>query len=569
MSDIINTFLVIGLIYSEGHVYFNWGAFIREFMYNFFHVLILPIILWNEGISGAKSRLYWPCTWGFYGYLSMVQVLGFFYINILYFGFIVEYEKASRYSLAVFVYNILYLSRIAVVAIKWAYLPPQIFTMMRRKPLTEEQFSMIHLLSGWVNHENKTGLAREIGQCCARLELDINKLKFAFRDERRQKLKSDNLCLRRRCATYVTYGNLLIPYIVFCASKQLYKSNKKLRLFAMVASPFICMCPLAARVVEFDNIHDFKEDVSIWGMLWFFLCWLNMSQNLMTLIQFCSVIALDFKRRYQFVRFSTRLIELKRDAFAGLMSKDYKPHLFPNCAKTKQGRKMLESAVIQTLDLSDAETMYNWNLIRTFFLDFGLRFLKREEAVLGYFTLSMLFIIAFYFTIVSTAVLQPNYWDITFIITSSVSVLTPAFGALRFATRINQKVSEQRSILADKRLRLENEKASVDENTVREMNTMRGMMNMANMMGSDDEENEDNEQDLTTQIEATAASIGRASLMLEKIIKLLEVDKFTIKLLGYPIDTTVTGIIAAIVGAVGFLVARLVLGDELEGLPDT
>ena len=555
------------MIYSEGHVYFNWGAFIREYLYNFFNILILPIILWNEGISGAKSRVYWPCTWGYYGWITLLQVIGFFYINILYFGFVISYEKASRYSLAIFVYDILYLSRIAVIAIKWAYLPPQLFSMMRRKPLTQEQFAMIHLLTGWVNHENKTGLAREIGQCCARLELDINKLKFAFRDERRQRLKSDHLSLRRRCSTYVTYGNLLIPYIVFCASRHISKSTKALSIFATISSPIICICPLVARIVEFNTFKDFQETVSYLGMIWFLLVWLNMLQNLSILIKFCCVIALDFKRRYQFVRFSTRLIELKKNAFDGFYAKDYKPHLFPNCGNTEEGKQMLDDAMIQTLDLSDAETMYNWSLLRAFFLDFGLRFLKREEAILGYFTLSMLFIIAFYFTIVSVDVLQPNYWDIAFVVASGISVLTPAFGALRFATRINQKVAEQRNILADKRLRLEHERATVDEKTIREINTIR---QLSGAVPSDDDNDTDNDQQsINQQIEATATSIARAGLMLERIVKLLEVDKFTIKLLGYSIDTTVTGIIAAIVGTVGFLVARTVLGDRLEGLPDT
>ena len=39
---------------------------------------------------------------------------------------------------------------------------------------------MIHLLGGWIG-VHSAGLAREIGQCCARLELDINKLVFKFK----------------------------------------------------------------------------------------------------------------------------------------------------------------------------------------------------------------------------------------------------------------------------------------------------------------------------------------------------------------------------------------------------
>ena len=558
------------IINSEGHVFFNWGAFFREYIYNFFNAFLLPIMLWNEGKSGVQSRLYWPCEWkNWYGWMSLGQVISFFYINILYVLFVQyqDHQVSNNYLLTVIVYDIVYLTRIGIIAIKWAYLPPQIFPMMRKKRLSTDQFAMIHLLSGWVSHENKTGLAREIGQCCARLELDINKLKFAFRDERRQKMKSDNLCLRRRCSTYETYGNLLIPYIVFCASRAVSKWTKSFQYFAFISSPIICICPLAARIVEFPSFIEFKNAVGIYGIIWYIFCWMFMVQNLMTLILFCSVIALDFKRRYQFVRFSTRLIELKKNAFDGFIKSDYKHHLFPHNTNTKQDKQMLESAVIQTLDLSDAETMYNWSQLRAFFLDFGLRFLRREEAILGWSTLSILFIVGFYFTCLYAEIITPNYWEVAFVILSSTSVLFPAFSAIRYATRINQKVSEQRSILADKRLRLEKERSSVDEETIRQINTIRNIQSV--LESEDDDDRLDDDASVNQQIEATAASIGRASLMLEKIVKLLEVDRFRIRLLGYSIDTTVTGIIAAVVGTVGFLVARLVLGSEVEGLPDT
>ena len=41
---------------------------------------------------------------------------------------------------------------------------------------------MIHLLGGWIGIHS-VGIAREIGQCCARLEMDINKLVFKFKDD--------------------------------------------------------------------------------------------------------------------------------------------------------------------------------------------------------------------------------------------------------------------------------------------------------------------------------------------------------------------------------------------------
>ncbi len=540
-------------MHSEGHVYFNWSAFIREFLYNFFNLFALPIILYCENKSGAESRYYWPANWGLFGLISFFQVVAYFYIN----GVYAAYHNADvSYSLVILVYNVIYISRISVIAIKWAYLPPQIFVMMRKKKLTQQQLQMIHLLSGWVGRQNKTGLAREIGQCCARLELDINKLKLCFRDERKQQLKSNNLCLRRTASTYVTYGNLLIPYVVFCASRYVVKWANVWKYTAIITSPLICSLPLIARIVQFNNLQHFMQYISMYGAVWYVAFLIFTSINLTTLVSFAAVIALDFKRRYQFVRFSTRLIELKKDAFGGFVNyTNYKQHLFPEYVVTEEGKKELKRSEIQTLDLSDAETMYNWSLLRAFFLDFGLRFLRREEAILGYFTLSIVVIVVSYLTLLYLQIIEANYWESSFVVMSSFAVLTPAFAALRYATRINQKVAEQRSILADKRLRLENEKTN--------------MINNMNKLNVDMCGDEDDNMDISQHIEASATSIGRASVMLEKIMKMLEVDRFRIRLLGYPIDTTVTGIIAAIVGTIGFLVARLLLGSKVQGLPDT
>ena len=386
---------------------------------------------------------------------------------------------------------------------------------------------------------------------------DINALKFVFRNEQTQRTKSLQLCLRRKSGTYTTYGNLLIPYVVFCASRHVARWSKVIKYFACLMSPITCSFPIIARLLEFESFAEFVDEVGMYqtGVVWYFICFISMTYNLMLLIEFCCVVALDFKRRYQFVRFSTRLIELNKNAFEGFVNyTDYKEHLFPNCAATKQGRKALKSSIIQTLDLSDAETMYNWSKLRAFFLDFGLRFLRREEAILGYFVLSIFLIVAFYFTMLYLEMTAINLMETAFVIMSSLAVLSPAFIALRYATKINEKVNEQRHILADKRLRLENERSLIliDDNGQKKVL-------------SEDQNEDDNDH----QIErATPASIGRASVMLEKIMKIMEVDRFRIRLLGYPIDTTVTGIVAFVVGAIGFLVARLILQDRAEGIPD-
>ena len=222
---------------------------------------------------------------------------------------------------------------------------------------------------------------------------------------------------------------------------------------------------------------------------------------------------------------------------------------------TAEKRRALDDAVIETLDLSDATTMYNWSLLRAFFLDFGLRFLKREEAVLGFFVLSMLIIMGYYCSIVY---FDPDFfdpWDAAFICCSSCAVLYPALSALRMATRINLKMQQQKTILADKRLRLENEKGKVDAEYVRATRERLRTLSV-----------EESAEQMQRQIERTEEGLKKGSEMLAAIVALLDADKFRIRMLGYEIDTTVTGIIAAVVAAVGYTVARLLLGSKGEGL---
>ena len=105
------------------------------------HVYGLPLIWYFEGKSGVQSRQYYPPEWGLNGWLAFFQATTFWFVN---FGYAYPWPDASPQikfsnSLLVLVFNVLYASRITVVAIKWAYLPKSIFPLMRRKPLTAEQ----------------------------------------------------------------------------------------------------------------------------------------------------------------------------------------------------------------------------------------------------------------------------------------------------------------------------------------------------------------------------------------------------------------------------------------------
>lgn len=283
------------------------------------------MVWYFEGKSGVQSRRYYPFEWGFNDWLMLFHVATWWFVNINYvlpWPNVTAKIKFSN-SLLVLVFNVLYMARITVVAIKWAYLPESIFPLMRRRPLTPEQYKMIHFLTGWVSHKNQTGLAREIGQSMARLEIDINKMEFKFRDEHHQpnivSKRSTKLSLRR-CETYTTYGNLLVPYLVFCASRFVANRSKWIGKMSLIVSPIIACLPIVARSMwGFESWNEYISVVTVYGPFWYFGIFFNNSLNLAICVMFCSVIELDFKRRYAFTRFCTRLIELKKSAFKGMV----------------------------------------------------------------------------------------------------------------------------------------------------------------------------------------------------------------------------------------------------------
>ena len=103
---------------------------------------------------------------------------------------------------------------------------------------------MISFFGGWISTLN-TSIAREIGQCCARLELDINKLIFKFKHipiEEKSRLSRYQLIpvhsLRLGKQTFTTYGNLLIPYIIYTSMCE--RKNKVLNMRSK--SKFYTLC---------------------------------------------------------------------------------------------------------------------------------------------------------------------------------------------------------------------------------------------------------------------------------------------------------------------------------------
>ena len=120
-------------------VEFDWTAFAREFCYNYFHWLILPLIIYNEGWTGARSRVYYGFDFGKrYVIQSGIVNLLIWICNIVYFAAFSK-KLQREYLLDLFMFNAFHIARVMVIAIKWGYLPSAIFEVMRQQVLTQEQ----------------------------------------------------------------------------------------------------------------------------------------------------------------------------------------------------------------------------------------------------------------------------------------------------------------------------------------------------------------------------------------------------------------------------------------------
>ena len=432
---------------------------------------------------------------------------------------------------------------------------------------------MIHLLGGWIG-VHSAGLAREIGQCCARLELDINKLTFKFKDDREiidHKYNTDrmeslknlqnknknkknskhnfNQCDVLFCSkrdTFITYGNLLIPYIVFISSNYMKFFVSRFRTFARLYTPFVLSLSVIGYGVEYNYETYPALEIYFLIMSDFIIVY-----TLYSLILFASVIAFDFRRRYYSIYWLTKLLQPGKYAFYEKVRdptfQDGKlrpePHLFPN--DWLHNYDVLINCKLETLDLTDATTIYNWSRLRAFFLDFGLRFLRREEAILSVFACQMLLLCLFYFSMLYFEIIEPSIWSILSVFFAAFGVFVPCFISLRFAEQINHKLRQQRSILADKRLRIAHEMYHLDE-----------LEN--NESGNGNKNWYKTNKKLSKQM---FENLTKASEMMTQVIRLLEYEKFRIRVLGYEIDTTVTGIFAFVLGSVGFACARLLTSE--------
>ncbi|ETO29967.1 hypothetical protein RFI_07149 [Reticulomyxa filosa] len=418
---------------------------------------------------------------------------------------------------------------------------------MRKQVLTKEQFAMIHLLGGWIG-VNPSGLAREIGQSCARLELDINKLqfKFALADKFHQRSRSSTICGQRKI--YSTWGNLLIPYIIYTNSISLKKYAKLVVLTSLVGSISVAILPVLKRCLVFrDKSYSgfeimflilftmvlFQNAQTLFLLSWkykyisffFFFCkYKCLKDFIIKKKRFGNVIALDFRRRYDLVRLTTRLIRPGKDPFNTEYMRDtYRQHLFP--IEYHEQDPALTSSSLHSLEFSCHDTVYNWSLLRSFFLDFGLHFLRREEGDLAVLVLTMAMLYGTYFVLVFSDGIGPRsqVFDGTFVLALGVFLMLPALFSLGYADKVNSKLDEQRYFLAETMLKLKNE-----------------------------------ELNHKSEYGCSQNSIRRSTILMEKIIDMLNSDKFRIRFLGYNVDTTTTGVIATVIGSVGFGVGRVV-----------
>ena len=332
-------------------------------------------------------------------------------------------------------------------------------------------------------------------------------------------------------------GNLLIPYIVYVSSCVVKIKTKKLNTLTNIYVPVVIGLSIMSRVpaiIRLINEEKMKYNGETFAEWFFLICFTWIAAfSLRSLILFCSVVAADFRRRYYLVRFLTKLLQPGRHAFHKYFRTlengqlIHPPHLFPN--DWEHNRELLESCSLETLDLTDAITVYNWSRLRAFLLDFGLRFLRREEGALSIFTVEMAAICLFYFSMIYFEVIEIDAFETLFVFFAAFGVFAPAFWSLRTAEQINHLLIVQRSILADKRLRIAHEYYHLeDDKSISK--------NMAKKMFEDSR---------------------KSAEMMHHIVRLIEFEKFRIRLLGYEIDTTVTGVFAFVLGSVGFACARL------------
>lgn len=130
---------------SEGNVKFDWTTFGREYIYNYFHWFVLPLVVYNEKWTGARSRVYWGRNFGNTAALKAgLMNLLIWFCNAL-FVFTFTPQMRQDYLLEIFSLNLFHAARCCIVAVKWGYQPPAIFEMMRRQVLTPEQVLSLSL----------------------------------------------------------------------------------------------------------------------------------------------------------------------------------------------------------------------------------------------------------------------------------------------------------------------------------------------------------------------------------------------------------------------------------------
>ncbi|ETO29961.1 hypothetical protein RFI_07148, partial [Reticulomyxa filosa] len=100
---------------NEGEVSFDWGRFLLEFVYNALDVVGLPLVIWLEGVTGARSRCYWGLDYG------STSVAGHFWwmLHWLVNALFLIHPQRDLYGTVIICYNFLYIARLVIIGIKW------------------------------------------------------------------------------------------------------------------------------------------------------------------------------------------------------------------------------------------------------------------------------------------------------------------------------------------------------------------------------------------------------------------------------------------------------------------
>eukprot|EP01084_Bolivina_argentea_P320145 555445_1 len=496
----------------ELHHSFDFTRAFWEFIYNYFHILSFPILIYKEGMAGfwAREMLSIP---------PLIAWITFMTTNI---AFCLANEITRQcFWFPFFVNNLFTICRVLVIATKYGYLPKNTFNEYSNedRKVTNDYLQSIHLVPGWLKQHPLT-MAREFYFTEQRLGIDFSKLRMNFRDTKAFNLMNSKNCA---CSGYATKLDWFLPYIYTNINSEGGGITNRFFLFVFLFFLLLSyttvarLLPYSLSAASFDNC-----DLMCWiliGCIPFSLGW-----SLWAGFLWAFSMALDFNRRYSRMKLCTHLLDPKRETFIGTkMRRSYKAQLFGS-VNDKLKAKILKQLDLQTIDLYSSETLFSWAQFRHVLYDCGIGFLQREEAYNGFLIICTLLTLFFFLYSLVTDTIVVVWEDLIITLLLCVFILAPAMWTLSCGNSLNYQTTKQQKILSER---------------VVEMLHFQFMAEQKKMP-------------------RWAKEIKIAREMCESVIDVLSQDEYSVKLIGIKVDNSVFQLTATVIGILlyisGFLV---------------